>query len=77
MNNPMHTPGRAIRIPQVCSLTGQAPATIWRRVQQDPSFPRPYKLGPKVTVWSETEILAWLESKKAASRAVFKVGQQS
>ena len=75
MNATLQTSDRAIRIPQVCSLTGQAPATVWRRVQQDPSFPRPFKLGPKITVWSETEILAWLESKKAESRAMVKVEQ--
>jgi predicted DNA-binding transcriptional regulator AlpA len=65
MNTAAHTPDRAIRIPQVCSLTGQAPATVWRRVKTDPSFPRPYKLGPKVTVWSEAEVLGWLDAKKA------------
>lgn len=75
MKATLQTSDRAIRIPLVCSLTGQAPATIWRRVKHDPSFPRPYKLGPKVTVWSEREIHEWLETKKAESRAMPRVEQ--
>lgn len=66
---------RAIRLPRVCEITASSKATTWRRVQQDPSFPKPFSLSPGVTVWDESEILAWLESKKTASRAVLKVGQ--
>lgn len=56
---------RAIRLPRVCEITASSKATTWRRVQLDPSFPKPFRLSPGVTVWDEAEILAWLESKKA------------
>jgi predicted DNA-binding transcriptional regulator AlpA len=41
-------------------------ATIWRRVKEDPSFPRPIKLSEGVTCWSENEVSEWLEKLKGA-----------
>ncbi len=38
-----------------------APVTIWRWVKQG-HFPKPYKLGPRTTVWSATEIDTWIEA---------------
>lgn len=60
---------RAIRLPRVCELTASSRATTWRRVQQDPTFPRPFKLSPGVTAWDEAEVVAWIEAKKAAARS--------
>lgn len=60
-----NTQTRAIRLPRVCEITASSKATTWRRVQLDPSFPKPYKLSPGITVWDEAEILSWLEAKKA------------
>jgi predicted DNA-binding transcriptional regulator AlpA len=39
-------------------------ATIWR-LSSDPNsgFPRPFKLGPKTTVWRLSEVYEWLASK--------------
>jgi predicted DNA-binding transcriptional regulator AlpA len=59
-------PARAIRLPQVCSLVGMSKATIWRRVHDDPAFPKPFKLSRGVTVWREDAVFAWLEAKQRA-----------
>jgi predicted DNA-binding transcriptional regulator AlpA len=65
---PNHSaPSRAIRLPEVCRLTGISPATVWRRVHDDPLFPKPFKLSPGVTVWNEKSIFAWLAAKQHVS----------
>jgi predicted DNA-binding transcriptional regulator AlpA len=58
-------PSRAIRLPLVSNLTGMSRATIWRKVKEDASFPRPFHLSAAITVWDEEEILGWIASKKA------------
>ena len=60
---------RAIRLDRVCDLTGVSRATIWRRVLDDPAFPKPFKLSEGITVWDEAEIIAWLVSKRSAARS--------
>ncbi len=60
---------RAIRLDRVCDLTGVSRSTIWRRVLDDPDFPKPFKLSAGITVWDEAEIIAWLVSKRSAARS--------
>lgn len=55
---------RAIRIPEVCNLTGMSRATIWRKAR-DGSFPQPFRISEAITSWDESEIVAWLDAKKA------------
>lgn len=57
---------QAIRLPEVCERTGLAGPTIWRKIKQDPTFPRPFKLGANSTAWDAGEITAWLEAKKSS-----------
>jgi predicted DNA-binding transcriptional regulator AlpA len=64
-----HKLTRAVRLPRVGDITGDSRSTTWRRVRDDPSFPRPFKLSAGTTVWDEGEILDWIESKKAQQRA--------
>ena len=56
---------RSVRLARVCDLVGVSRATVWRLLKQDPSFPRPFHPTPAVTAWCETELLGWIESKKA------------
>lgn len=56
--------GRVIRLPEVCRLTSTSRATVWRRVHDDPDFPKPFKLSAGITVWAENEIFMWLAAKK-------------
>ncbi len=61
---------RAIRLPQVQNKTGASPATVWRWVKNDPTFPQPFHLSPSITVWDEAEIDSWIASKKALRGAL-------
>ena len=49
----------------VADLTGMSRATIWRKVKDDATFPKPFRLSDAITVWDEDEILAWIKTKKA------------
>jgi predicted DNA-binding transcriptional regulator AlpA len=57
--------GHVIRLPQVCTLTSASRATVWRWVNNDGTFPKPFHLSPGITCWDEVELLAWIASKKA------------
>jgi predicted DNA-binding transcriptional regulator AlpA len=63
------SPGRVIRLPEVCRLTAASHATVWRRLHDDPDFPKPFKLSAGITVWDEREVLDWLVAKKKAAFA--------
>jgi predicted DNA-binding transcriptional regulator AlpA len=62
------SPSRAIRLPEVCRLTGVSRATVWRMIARDPAFPRPFHLSSAITVWDEGEVFAWLVTKKKAAK---------
>lgn len=46
------------RPPQPVPLPFSGP-TLWRKVREG-TFPRPVKLGPRVTAWSVGQVRAWL-----------------
>jgi predicted DNA-binding transcriptional regulator AlpA len=60
---------RAVRLPRVCDLTGASRSTVWRWVNRDHDFPKPFQLSAAITCWDEGEILDWIESKKRSGRA--------
>lgn len=48
-------------------LTGLSETTVRKLRREDPSFPRPLRLTPGPTGhlrWIESEIIAWLESRR-------------
>lgn len=51
---------RAIRLSEVCQMTGASRATVWRWVKARPDFPRPFKLSDAITVWDEGEVRSWI-----------------
>ncbi len=53
---------RFIRIKEVMKLTGIARSTVWLWAKEG-KLPKPIKLSPRLTVWSELEIQAWLNEK--------------
>lgn len=53
---------KIIRLPALLEQTGLSPATIWRR-EQEGSFPKRLKLGPRSVGWREEEITAWINSR--------------
>jgi prophage regulatory protein len=57
-----------LRIPVVCQILGLSRTTVWRRVKNDPAFPRPVRLGTSTNSavgFLEHEICAWLEKARA------------
>jgi len=51
-----------LRITNVMKKTGIAKSTIWLWVKQN-KFPKPIKLSPRITVWSEDSINEWMQNK--------------
>lgn len=45
-----------------------SPATLWRWVKLK-TFPQPFKLGERVTVWDAAEVDAFLKAQREASTA--------
>ena len=43
----------------VCKITGCSIATVWRWVKEG-RLPKPYKLGPRFTVWKRSELEKFL-----------------
>jgi prophage regulatory protein len=51
--------GRLLRLPEVIARVGLKRSAIYQRMS-DGRFPRSRSLGPKCTVWVESEIDAWI-----------------
>ncbi|WP_320534803.1 helix-turn-helix transcriptional regulator [Robbsia andropogonis] len=59
--------GRAMRPSKGAEYLGIGLSTFWRYARTLPDFPRPVKVSPRVTLFMEDELSAWLE-KRAAER---------
>jgi prophage regulatory protein len=53
---------RTMRLPEVLTKTGLSRTHVYRLIQ-NASFPPPFKLSERVSVWNEAEIDAWLLQK--------------
>lgn len=59
-----------IRINELATISGKgglmpfSPATIWRKVK-DGTFPKPVKLGERITAWHMDDIEEWLTARHA------------
>lgn len=42
-----------------------SPATFWRKVKEG-TFPKPVKLGARITAWKVGEVRAWIDAQAAA-----------
>lgn len=51
---------RLIRLPEVMARVGLRRTAIYQRMREG-RFPQSRSLGPRCTVWLETEIDAWIE----------------
>jgi len=52
-------PGNLIRVPQVLKRVGFGKSTLWAWVASG-RFPAPIKLGPRMSVWREEEVDAFI-----------------
>lgn len=51
-----------LRQPSVSEKVGLNRSQIYKLVQQG-EFPEPIKLGPKISVWIEEKLEAWMDTK--------------
>lgn len=60
---------RFISAREVCTRNGWCRTTLWRRLRDDPSFPRPVPLGTNRQFFAEDEIEAWARGRLASRTA--------
>ena len=51
-----------LRLPSVSEKVGLSRSQIYKLIQQG-KFPEPIKLGPKISVWIEEKLEAWMDTK--------------
>ncbi len=54
---------KTLRVAAVAEKVSVHEQTIWLWVREG-RFPKPFKVGPGVTVWDEAEIDQWLQARK-------------
>lgn len=55
---------KRLNIKQLSELLNLDPSTIWFWIKNDPTFPKPFRLGPRSNRWLLSEIEAWEQSKR-------------
>ncbi|RHW16871.1 AlpA family phage regulatory protein [Sphingomonas gilva] len=56
-------PERLIKLDEVCRRVGLGKSMIYEMIKEG-RFPRPYKISPFASRWSEIEIVAWIAEVK-------------
>jgi prophage regulatory protein len=56
---------RLLKLPEVERITGKGRTSIYN----DPTFPRPVKIGPRASAWVESEVMSWIEARIASRQA--------
>lgn len=51
-----------LRLTQLLRVVPMSRSSIWARVQAG-EFPKPFKLGPKTTVWKTDDVLNWIDDR--------------
>ena len=51
-----------LRLTQLLRVVPMSRSSIWARVQAGES-PKPFKLGPKTTVWKTDDVLNWIDDR--------------
>lgn len=59
------TPPALIRIKRVCEITGLTKSGVYRKLREDPSFPRQVRLTEFTRAWVKAEIEEWVRAKIA------------
>lgn len=64
---------RPVRLPEALRMTGLSRSTFLDRQNplsryHDPDFPQKIPLGPRAVGWAESELIAWLESRRQVAQ---------
>ena len=60
--NPPTVARRFLRLPDVMQMIGLGRSKIYQMIANG-EFPKPHKLGRKVSVWLIEDVLAWMEQR--------------
>lgn len=69
-------PDRLLRLAEVCHRVGLGKTMIYEMIGEQ-RFPKPCKISPATSRWSEREIIAWIDRHKAARGHGVSPGQPS
>lgn len=50
-----------LRVNSVAEILSIGVSTVWAKVKKDKTFPQPYKVSPRITVWRSSEVLEWMQ----------------
>ena len=53
-----------VRQPTVIAHVGFSKSTLWAKVAQG-AFPKPLKLGPRITAWRAEDVRDWIAARSA------------
>jgi prophage regulatory protein len=56
---------KSLRPKQAAEFLGIGLSSLWRRLKEEPDFPRPRKLSQRVTFFLESELVEWRNSQAA------------
>ena len=56
-----------VRVNQLTKLIPMSKASVWRKVK-DGTFPKPVKLGDRITAWHMDDIEAWLAARHEVAK---------
>jgi prophage regulatory protein len=62
--------GRVVRPAKAAEKLAIGLSTLWLKAKNDPDFPKPFKLGPRTTIFFESELDQYLTNCAAKARAV-------
>jgi len=63
------TKGRRLRPSNAADYLDIGVSTLWRYAKTLPDFPQPIKLSPRCTVFSQSALDAWVESRATVGQA--------
>lgn len=63
--NKSGTAASLLRVKDVAATCAISVTTVWTRVRTG-TFPKPFKLGPRTTVWDAADVRAWQEAQRLA-----------
>lgn len=59
----------AFRPARAARFVDMGESTLWKFAKEDPDFPRPIKLGSRMTVFLRADLVAWIQRRAAAGQA--------
>lgn len=59
----MNSKSQLLRVKDVASFLNMGVSSVWAKLHSDPTFPKPFKLSAKITVWRLSDLIMWVEQK--------------